>query len=194
MMMIAWQAELPLASDNAFPVPLSRYRSFAAPHSLRGRGYAPFSKAHSFAVPSGEGGGDDGVSVLRLVHRLVPRLVPRLALRPVFSFRIICSLIIVHSCRSRRGGGVFFHLSRPSSCQILGPLPVAHSVSFLVPSCVSLIISFSCRLALSLRSHLVPSCRIAERLAARLAVAPFYSARLSVLPMSCRPHHLIITG
>lgn len=50
-----------------------------------------------------------------------------------------------------------------------------------VPSCVSLIVSFSCRLALSLRSHPVSSCPMCRTLAARFAVAPFCSAHLVVL-------------
>lgn len=45
-----------------------------------GRGYTPFSSARSFVAPSGKGGGDDGVAVLRFA--------PRAVLRFAFSFRL----------------------------------------------------------------------------------------------------------
>lgn len=151
-----------------------------------GLGCAPFSSAHSFVVPSGEGGGDDGVAVLRFA--------PRPVLRPVFSFRLYvhCSLFIrVVASRRRRFSSIqssplaslrrtlrslprclirFAHPSRPSS-RLASRRPVSfHAVSL----CLSVLIPS--RLA-----------RCAERLATRLAVAPFYPAHLVVIPMLCRP-------
>ena len=126
-----------MAGEYAFPIrSLAIARSLFRIHCV-GRECAPFSSAHSFGIPSGESGGDDGMAACGSSPRPVPRLVPRLALRPVFSFRIICSLIIVHSCRSRRGGGVFFICLVLRSHQIPRSLPVAYSVSFLVPPFVS---------------------------------------------------------
>lgn len=178
-----------MRSRSAHSLPLVRYYLI---HCV-GRGCAPFSSAHSFVVPSGEGGGDDGVAVLRFV--------PRPVLRSVFSFRLYvhCSLFI-HAVASRRRQR-FSHLSRlpaclvPRSVKSSAPLPVASLTAFVFahPSRPS---SRPASRRPS-RSHvvsphrpvLIPSClaRCAERIAARLAVAPFCSARLSVLLMPCRP-------
>lgn len=148
-----------------------------------GRGCAPFSSAHSFGIPSGEGGGDDGVEVLRSVSRPV--------MRSVFSFRLTpfrASSIRAVASRRRRS-----HLSRLPACLVPRLVKssarclVAHSVSFLVPPfvspcvssyLVSLSVSFSCRF---------PSCRIAARLSPRR----FVQLVSSFFPMPCRSHRLM---
>lgn len=138
-----------------------------------GLGCAPFSSAHSFVVPSGEGGGDDGVAVLRFAHRLV--------LRFVFSSRIMCPLFDVHSCRSKQETAFSSitapSLSRAPLCQILRSLP--RCPFRLVPRPVLRLVVrlVSCRLALSLRSHPVSSCPMY----CMLAAAPFCSAHLVVI-------------
>lgn len=137
-----------------------------------GLGCAPFSSAHSFVVPSGEGGGDDGVVVLRFALRPV--------LRPVFSFRLYvhCSLFIVHLRRSKQGAAVF-PVSPFVSCLAPSnppsPLPVASFASLIrlvplsltpfVPSCVSSSVSFH---AVSLCLSVLIPFRLA-RCAARLS-------------------------
>lgn len=112
----------------------------------------------------------------------------------------LCSLFIVHPCRSKQDSGVVSRLhaslvllliKSPARCPL--PHSIRSSVSFFVPSCVSSPVSFSCRPASSSRSHLIPSYRIAARLSASLAVAPFCSAHLIVLPTPCR-HHRLMTG
>lgn len=121
-----------------------------------GRGYAPFSSTHSFVVPSGEGGGDDGVAVLRFA--------PRPVLRLVFSFRLYVhrSLFIrAVASRRRRFSSIqssplaslrrtlrslprclirFAHPSRPSSRLASRRSSRSHAVS--------LIVSFSSRFCL----------------------------------------------
>ena len=163
-----------IAGEYAFPVrSLAPARSLFNIHCVR-RGYALFSPANSVIVSSGEDDGDDGGAILRPVLRLVPRLV----LRSVFSSRLIssrASSLRVVASRRRRS-----HITAPSLSRapaLSNPPTVAHSVSFFVPSCVSLIVSFSCRLALSLRSHPVSSCPMCRTLAA----APFCSAHLVVI-------------
>lgn len=107
-----------------------------------------------------------GVAVLRLAHRPVLRLVfsSRLYVHRSLFIRVVAS-------KKRRR----FPSPPLASCltrQILRPLPhslrssVSFLVSFLVPSCVSPPVSFSCRIASSPRSHLIPSRR--ARCAARL--------------------------
>lgn len=73
----------------------------------------------------------------------------------------------------------------------LVPRPVVRLAARLVLMPYRLIASFS--------SHPVPSCPMCRTLAARLAAAPFCSARLAVLPMPCRPcrpcrSHRLMTG
>ena len=146
-----------------------------------GRGCALFSSAHSFVVPSGEGGGDDGVAVLRFA--------PRPVMRSVFSFRLIpfrASSIRAVANRRRRS-----HLSRlparlvprlvksSARCPFrLVSRPGLRLAARLVIMPYRLIISFSYRFCLT-------------RCAARLAVAPFCPAHLVVIPMLCRPCRLM---
>lgn len=182
-----------IAGGHAFP-----FRSLAIARSLFhihcvGLGCAPFSSAHSFAVPSREGGGDDGVAVI--VSRLSARPAVRVLVSPLYlSF-------IVHPCRSKQEASAFLRLPRlprASPRQILRPLPVA-SFTSPIPS------RSSSRLASRRpsRSHVVSShrpvpipflsCPMCRTLASRLAVAPFCSAHLAVLPMPCR-HRRLMTG
>lgn len=129
-------------------------------------------------------------------------------LRPVFSSRPstrpatrvlvspLCSLFIVHPCRSKQEAAAFFIY--PVSPLVLRPRQIIRPVSrclirFAHPS------RSSSRLASRRpsRSHAVSPivpflvssrrARCVERLASRLAVAPFCSARLAILPMLCRP-------
>lgn len=126
-----------------------------------GRGYAPFSSAHSFRGPIR--GRRPRMSAWRLASRPPTRPATRVLVSP------LCSLFIVHPCRSKQDGGVVSRLPAclvPRLVKSFAPLPVAsltafvfaYSVSSLVPSCVSPLVSFSCRPASSSRSHFIPSC------------------------------------
>lgn len=116
-------------------------------------------------------------------------------------------VFLVYACHSKQAAAFFIYPVSPlASC--LAPLnppprcPLPHSLRLfrLVPHSLR-----SSRLASRLpsRSHavspLVPFlvssrlARCAERLAAHLAVAPFCSARLAVLPMPYH-HHRLMTG
>lgn len=117
------------------------------------------------------------MSAWRLASRPPTRPATRVLVSP------LCSLFIVHPCRSKQDGGVVSRLPAclvPRLVKSFAPLPVAsltafvfaYSVSSLVPSCVSPPVSFSCRLAF--RPVLISS---------RLARC---AARLSPVLRSCR--------
>lgn len=127
------------------------------------------------------------------------RLAHRPVLRPAFSFRLYvrCSLFIraVASRERRRFSSITApRLSRapvPSNPPPCRPLPHSLRLFRLVPHSLR-----PSRLASRLIVPFLVSSRLArcaERLAARLAVAPFCSARFFVLPMPCR-HHRLTTG
>lgn len=136
-----------LAGEYTFPIrSLAHARSLFRIHCV-GRVCAPFSSARSFLVPSCEGGGDDGVAVLRFVPSVRP--AARVLVSP------LCSLSIVHSCCSKQDGGV---VSRLPACLV--PRPVKSSAPLPVASFASSIPSrSSSRLASrsSSRSHAVSS-------------------------------------
>lgn len=165
-----------MRSRSAHSLPLVRYYLI---HCV-GRGCAPFSSARSFAVPSGEDGGDDGVAVLRSV--------PRPVLRPVFSFRLYvhCSLFICVVASRRRRRFPSPRLSRASPRQILRP-----SCSLSIPSRSSPRLASRRPSRCPLRSYLVLSCPMCRTLAARLTAAPFCSAHLAVLSMPYHPRRPI---
>lgn len=188
-MMIAGEYTFPLRS-------LAPARSLL-PHSLRGAWICAIFISSFFRYPIRGGGGDDGVAVFLLgVSSLGPSCGP--CSRFSSMFIVHCSLFI-RAVAGRTAAS--FPVSPLASCLVPSNhpprCPLPHSlrsyVSFLVPSCVSLIVSFSCRLVS--RSVLIPSrlSRCAGRIAARLAVALFCSARFFVLPMPCR-HHRLTTG
>ena len=183
-----------IAGEYAFPArSLAHARSLFRIHCVRW-GCAPFSSAHSFVIPSGEDGGDDGVAVLRFA----PRPVHRPVVRSVFSFRLYvrCSLFI-HTVASKMTAS--FPVSPLASCIAPSnppprcPLPhsLRSSVSFLVSSCVSPPVSFSCRLAVRPVPRLVPSCpmcRTACRPSCDRAVL-FSSSRRSPYTLSSSSPH-----
>lgn len=139
-----------------------------------GRGCAPFSSAHSFVVPSGEGGGDDGVEVLRSVSRPV--------MRSVFSFRLIpfrASSIRAVASRRRRS-----HLSRLPACLV--PRLVKSSACCPLPISSRSSSRLSSRRAS--RSHAVS--RLA-RCVARLSPRRFVQLVSAFFPMPCRSHRLM---
>ena len=131
-------------------------------------------------VSSGEGGDDDGVAACG------SSLDPSCG-----SCSRFASMFIVHPCRSKQEAAAFFSsitAPRLLSCSVLSkPPPVLYLVSSIVPSCVSPPVSFSCRLAYRPVLISFRLARCAERLASRLAVAPFCSARLAILLMLFRP-------
>lgn len=152
-----------IAGGHAFPVrSLAIARSLFRIHCV-GRGCAPFFSAHSFGIPSGEGG--------RVCRRggLAARPSTRLAARVLVS--PLCSSFIVHPCRSKQEASAF-----PVSTACLVPHPVKSSARCLIrfahPSRSSSRRASrrpsrsSCRIASSPRSHLIPSRR--ARCAARL--------------------------
>lgn len=187
-----------IAGGHAFPVrSLAIARSLFRIHCV-GRGCAPFFSAHSFGIPSGEGG--------RVCRRggLAARPSTRLAARVLVS--PLCSSFIVHPCRSKQEASAF-----PVSTACLVPHPVKSSARCLIRSLLirlvprpvvrlaARLVLMPYRLIASFSSHPVPSCPMCRTLAARLAAAPFCSARLAVLPMPCRPcrpcrSHRLMTG
>lgn len=149
-----------------------------------GRGYAPFSSAHSFGIPSGESGGDDGVAafasrpVLRLVLSFCLYVHCSLFIRAIadraaafsiyhgsFSRLVSSRAFLVHPCRSKQEAAAF------SIC------PVSPLASCLAPSNPPP----RCPLPHSLRSssliRLAP--RPVLRLAARLVFMPSCSSSRS---------------
>lgn len=171
-----------MRSRPALSLSLVRYSAFIA----WGRECAPFFSAHSFVVPSKEGGGDDSVSVLRLV--------PRPVLRPVFSSRLISSrAFLVHPCRSKQEAAFSSitapSLSRALSRQILRPLPIpfrpssrfaSRRPSRFMPS--RFVSPFSSRFVLPDVPHgSRPSC----------CRAVLFSSSCRPPPMPCRPHRLM---
>lgn len=130
-----------------------------------GRGCALFSSAHSFVVPSGEGGGDDGVAVLRFA--------PRPVMRSVFSFRLyVHRSLFIRAVASRR--------RRFSSIQS-SPLASIRRTLRSLPRCLI-------RFAHPSR----PSSRLASRRPSRFMPSRFvslFSSRfvLPDVPHACRP-------
>lgn len=142
-----------------------------------------------------------GVAVLRLAHRPVLRLVfsSRLYVHRSLFIRVVAS-----KKRRRFPSPPLASCLTPSN-----PPPVASFASLirLVPRLVprpvmrlaARLVLMPYRLIASFSSHPVPSCPMCRTLAARLAAAPFCSARLAVLPMPCRPcrpcrSHRLMTG
>ena len=126
-----------------------------------------------------------GVAVLRLAHRPVLRLVfsSRLYVHRSLFIRVVAS-----KKRRRFPSPPLASCLTPSN-----PPPVASFASLirLVPRPVmrlaARLVLMPYRLIASFSSHPVPSCPMCRTLAARLAAAPFCSARLAVLSMPCRP-------
>lgn len=151
---------------------------------------ALFSSAHSFVVPSGEGGGDDGVAVLRFA--------PRPVLRLVFSFRLYVhrSLFIRAVASRRRRFSSIQSSSLASLRRTLRSLPHC-LIRFAHPSRPSSRLasrrSSRSYIASSHRLVLIPflSCPMCRMLIARLTAAPFCPAHLVVIPMLCRPCRLM---
>ena len=179
-----------IAGEYAFTIrSLAHARSLFRIHCVW-RERAPFSPAHSFVVPSGEDGGDDGVAVLRFV--------PRPVLRPVFSFRLYvhCSLfirVVASRMRRRFPSPPFASCLAPSNPPPLCLLP--HSLRS------SLLIRLVSRPVLRLVSRfvLMPSCRpsrsssrpvlsdVPNGLPPVLRSRRFVHLILPFSPMPCRP-------
>ena len=100
---------------------------------------------------------------------------------------------LVPLCRSKQEAA--FSSTRLQACLVPRLVKSSARCSFRLvsrPGLRLVVRLVSCRLALSLRSHLVPSCPICRTLAVRLVAAPFCSAHLvAILPMPCRPHRLM---
>lgn len=151
-----------MRSQFALSLPLVRYSAFIA----WGGNVRRF---HQLILSVSHQGKAAAMTAWRLAARppgqfLVSSL--RLVLRVVFSFRIICSLIIVYSCRSRRDGGIFYLswlvlLFCAPPRQILRPLSrclirFAHPSRFSFRLASRLGVSFSCRLVV--RPVFITSC------------------------------------
>ena len=149
----------------AHSLPLVRYYHI---HCV-GRGCSPFFSAHSFGIPSGEGG--------RVCRRggLAARPSTRLAARVLVS--PLCSSFIVHPCRSKQEASAF-----PVSTACLVPHPVKSSARCLI------------RFAHPSRSSSRSSSRRASRRPSRShAVSPHRLVLISSRPVvpdvphACRP-------
>ena len=177
-----------IAGGHVFPVRSLAIARSLLPYSLRGAGMCAVFASSFFRYSI------MGRRLRMSAWRLAARPSSRPAARGLVS--PLCSLFIVHPCRSKQEAAFFSSITVPRSPRApvpSNPPPVASLpvVSFAspIPSCSSLTTLVpSCRLA----ARLVPSSRFrlarcASRLAARLVVAPFCPARLAVLPIPCRP-------